>query len=67
MNNPKSVTHPEGATHYRQNADGTRRHFICYTDSHVVWLGKEHGGWSIMLPYPHPNMFTFVQIKRGLN
>lgn len=44
---------PPGATHYRQNPDGTRRHFIARDDHHFIWLGEKWGGWSKKVPYKH--------------
>ncbi len=53
---------PEGATHINYG-ECSYTCLISYPDSHFIWIGIKHGGWSIKIPYPYKNIKKAVNIK----
>lgn len=64
MKSKMQIKAPEGATHYRRGFNNSIRFFISYEHAHFVWLGKNNGGWSFEIPYPHPNRADFVKLQK---
>lgn len=67
MNMPKNI--PNGATHFRKKIHGKGWLFMInvngndiHDSHHFIWLGFQCGGWSKM-PFKHPNLHTFTEIK----